>query len=157
MNKKLIVFSLLTICMLSLFSGFANAGLGDVWDDISGSKFTKVIFVDIGESLEEGTDPSLEAKIVVKILFGLLFFALLFGGTALAPGIKDFSKNIRIAISFLIAAIASVAIPPKWIFSVIQTYGGGFILALLFVPIIILVYANFKWVEGKDRGTTFKR
>lgn len=152
MNKKPIIFLLLSIFIFSLFAGIAQAKTAsEYWDDFTGSKALQFLTVDMVSQFQTGS-PSTEALMVAKILFILLLFAILFGASSMAPGVNKFSKNIRIGITLLLSVIAGIAIRSEWIVSVIQTYGGLFILALLLLPLVLLVYANFKWVTGEGRG-----
>lgn len=155
---KKIILLLVFLMLLSSFSVAVSAQEGDIFDKVLNffreSEGLKYLTVDLASDFSSG-NPSPAAQAIAKVLFIILFFAVLFGASSLAPGIKDFNKNIRISISFLLALIAGLAIPTGWLSAVVQTYSGLFILGLLLVPAVILLFANFKWVEGDDRGTQF--
>lgn len=157
MDKKILLL-ILSLFLLSTFANTVNAQDSDLFESVISffgeSQGLKYLTVDLASDFNSGS-PSTEAQGIAKILFMLLFFTVLFGASSLAPGIKTFDKKLRISITFLVALIAGLTIPTTWLSFVVQTYGGLFVLGLLLVPAVVLLYANFKWVEGDDRGTQF--
>lgn len=155
MNKKVILL-VLSLILIGLFANTVSAAEDtDVFEDIvdffGESTGLKFLTVDLAEEMSKD-NPSTEALAITKVLVMLLLFAIIFGASSF---IKQFNRNIKITVSLLISILVGVAIPSAWITAVVRLYIGLVILALIAAPMILLIYANFKWLKGTGRGTYF--
>ena len=139
MRKK--VFSLL-ILSIFLLSGFAFSVLAQY--DGGGGVFEGPIAL-IKKYIADplfGGKALTEDTALLRMVFGLLLFSILFGASSIALG--SYAKNTRIAISLLLALIAVIAVPANLLQSVAKLYGGVFIAFLLALPVVGGIYLMFK-------------
>lgn len=78
---------------------------------------------------------------LMRVLLGILVFALLYMGTASVPGLKE-NRNISITVSIILAVIAVIFIPPSILRGIGSAYGTLVAVILLGAPIlgIFLLY-----------------
>ena len=116
MNKKILVLALMSIFLISMFAGVVKAAPAAAEEDkgIAGmileSKTIKTLF---------GDNILTEDILLLRVLFAIMIFALLFGVSNLVLG--KLAQGPRIAISLVLAIISVVAIPkelfaaiPQW-------------------------------------------
>ena len=84
-----------------------------------------------------------------RVLFTLLIFSILFGGSQLL--LKNYARNVRIAISLILGLISGLAIPGDLVKEVFQMYGGVFYALMVAGPLLGAAYLIFKVFDGTER------
>ncbi len=146
-SRKLAVF-LFLLFTLSLLGGCVD-------DSGTGPGFTNTIkewlewfFVNL---FKPGTDGGVtdQGLVVLRILTGLLIFAILFGASQLV--LKDYAKNVRLAISLLLGIISVIMIPGRLLAAVAKSYGVAFAAVMIGAPVLGGVYLMFGVFKEKNR------
>lgn len=149
MNKKLMLL-VLSVVLMGLFASSVSAQ--SIFDDVKNffeeSPGLRFLTVDLANEFAQDP-PSALAMSVGKVLFMILLFAILFGASSL----MQFDKNIRIAVSALIAIIVGIFTPSEWFTAIVKLYTGGIIFALIAVPVVLLFWLNFKYFKEANRFT----
>ncbi|MBW2966079.1 hypothetical protein KY342_03170 [Candidatus Woesearchaeota archaeon] len=148
MNKKILVLTLMSIFLISMFAGSVKAA--NLIDIIKDSATLKYLAVDFVAGLKQ-VPPDSGAIVVAKIIFAIMVVIVINSLLAITPGVSDWNKNARVGLAIIISLIATFAIPSEYL---IKTFvGAGYVLIL--IPMILLsilcYYGIFKWFPGTDR------
>ena len=73
----------------------------------------------------------------VRVLLGILIFALLYMGTSAVPGLRE-QRNIAITVSIILAIIVVIFIPPAILVGIGSAYSTLFAVVILGAPIVAL-------------------
>lgn len=149
----LLVSLLLASCVPSANNSGPPQG-EDIWDTIMqiGSlgflcKDTPVSFLGVGFTV---CDREAGLIALMRILIGILVFALLYMGTAAVPGLQQ-SRNIAIAVSIILAIMSVIFIPNAVLIGIGSAYATIVAVLLIAAPIVggLLL---FRMIPGDSRG-----
>jgi hypothetical protein len=153
MNKKVLLFAILSILLVSMFAGIANAQQQSSWDKIKDNKLLRYIFYDLNAGLQ-ATDKA-EAVMMIRIIFFILVFAILFGVSELV--LKDLAKGSRIAIAIALALISSVGMPKEMLLATTTIWGGSLLALCMIAPMFGLIYLAFAFFKKPERTNYIAR
>lgn len=144
MNRKkgltLLIFSLV---LMSVFSSFASADLGELWDDVSDTLFRKIGGLEF-LGIETGT----AFTGFLRLLIGIMIFAILYG---VASQFEFIPKNIAIVIALCLAVMSVVFIPTNVLAGISGVWATLFGLLFLGAPVALGIYGIYK-MPSDNRG-----
>jgi len=135
-----------TLFLMSMFMviGMAQAASAALLNTFK--KVVTTVFLDFPTALQMGQPAGI---IGARILLIFLVFAVLFGISQLA--LKNYAKNIRIAITLIVALIAAFAIPAALVQEIFLVWGGMLYAILVLVPVVGGTYLMFKGIKDETR------
>jgi len=141
MKKWLLPIILLLVFSMTACAPQAQQGTGStddlgLWAPLE--KILRAVTVDLPALIqEEGGYDSPKLQMWLRLIFMLMLFAVLYAAlSAIAGSRPEFTKNIRLSLSLLIAAMSTIFIPTQLLVGVAQAYGVAFyggMLALLLI------------------------
>jgi len=126
--NKVGVISLLLVSLLLASCAPSPGPSEGIWETVL--EIGSLGFLNIGDA---------ENNIVafVRILLGVLIFALLYMGASAVPGLKE-QRNIAITVSIILAIISVIFIPASILVGIGSAYSTLFALVLLGAPIVAI-------------------
>ena len=139
MKKGVFLIMFVLIALLSVNVVYAQTPADkSAWDTVMGvvnNSFFSAIF-----GPDFLTNP--DNKILLKLIFMLLIFSILYGASNLALG--KFAHNVRIIIALIMAIIATAALPTTLLATIAGMWGGAMVALMIAVPILGGVFLMFK-------------
>jgi len=103
--------------------------------------------LDIGSLTSLGLDSQTTLAAFLRIMVGILVFALFFEGARLLP----FSQNIRVTLAIVLSVLSIVLIPGTVLIAISAAYSTVVATALISIPVVGAFYAVYR-IPSTNRG-----
>ncbi|MCH8003086.1 MAG: hypothetical protein IH934_00505 [Nanoarchaeota archaeon] len=143
MNRKKVFLLLISLVMMSLFSGIVYAEeesfLPDIVEDTA-----RFLFVDLGALSKTAPDTFV---LYSKFIFFILVFSIFYWGAS-----KAFAQNMRVGgtIAFIFAIIGTVMLPKSFMIFIFETYAQVIGFAFGILPFVIGLIISHMVLKGDE-------